>query len=480
MTTSPPGRNEGPRSGSGLSRARDSAKKHANGARRPVAPQGLAARPQPARAALPITSACQTTAAPLPAAAELNPHDVDLQALTDDLTALRSEIQASLTPADYASFNKIRLWGRLCSIAGYMLAWVAPNPVSALLLSQANFTRWATVMHHISHRGYDRVPGVPARDTSGQFAVGWRRFVDWLDWIHPDAWRHEHNTLHHYNLGQNTDPDLVEDNLGFMRNPRLPMAVRYLITAFFAATWKLTYYAPNTYYALVNKRNGIGHVPTERTWRLWSPFTANGRSFWMACIFPYALYRFVLVPSLFLVMSPYAATCVLINSILGELCANLQSFIVIAPNHCGDDVYRFEARGSGKGEFYRRQIVGSVNYETGSDLKDFLLGGLNYQIEHHVWPDLPLSAYQKYQPRLKALCAKHGLPYTQQGVLVRLGKFVDIMVGRACMLRWTPTNAQSPAPHVTSSSLSAAPPREPFDRAVFGASGPQSMVGAAE
>ena len=40
------------------------------------------------------------------------------------------------------------------------------------------------------------------------------------------------------------------------------------------------------------------------------------------------------------------------------------------------------------GAFYVRQIVSSANYAMGSDSVDFVHGWLNYQIEHHVWPDL--------------------------------------------------------------------------------------------
>ena len=46
------------------------------------------------------------------------------------------------------------------------------------------------------------------------FALGaQRRMIDWLDWMQPEAWDVEHNNLHHYQLGEDSDPDLVERNL---------------------------------------------------------------------------------------------------------------------------------------------------------------------------------------------------------------------------------------------------------------------------
>jgi fatty acid desaturase len=82
-----------------------------------------------------------------------------------------------------------------------------------------------------------------------------------------------------------------------------------------------------------------------------------------------------------------------------------------------------------------RQIVGSVDYQTGGDAVDLLHGWLNYQIEHHLWPDLSPLQYRKAQPRLKALCEAHGVPYVQEPVWRRLRKTLDVMVGAADMKR---------------------------------------------
>ena len=51
--------------------------------------------------------------------------------------------------------------------------------------------------------------------------------------------------------------------------------------------------------------------------------------------------------------------------------------------------------------------------------------------------------YQKAAPKLKAICEKHGVPYVQENVFVRLQKTVDIMVGKATM-RVFPTTVYEP------------------------------------
>jgi fatty acid desaturase len=141
-----------------------------------------------------------------------------------------------------------------------------------------------------------------------------------------------------------------------------------------------------------------------------------------------------LLPALFLPFGQQAALFVLINSIFAEILTNLHGFLVIVPNHTGDDIPLFNERIDGRGEFFFRQIVGSVNYKTGSNRNDFLHGWLNYQVEHHLWPRLTLSQYQKVQPKVRELCKQYGIPYTQESVFKRLGKAVDVMVGRTSML----------------------------------------------
>jgi len=363
---------------------------------------------------------------------------IDRDQLVTNIAAIHQQIASEACPEDdLQHLKKMQLWGRICTWLGYATAWIIPNPVSALLISQGIFTRWTLLTHPISHGGYDKVPGIPHRYTSKGFASGWRRFLDWGDWIHPDAWHQEHNRLHHYNLGELADPDQIQFNMRWLRESKTPMWLRYLFIAIFACVWKAAYYAPKSLLELRRARarkDGSSALQTFRIWQAWSPFGAHGRELWLNYFLPYFGFRFVLLPLLFLPLGQTAALYVLINSILAEIFTNLHGFLVIVPNHTGDDIPLFNERIDGKGEFYFRQIVGSVNYPTGSNRNDFLYGWLNYQIEHHIWPKLTLNQYQKIQPELHKLCEQYGIPYTQEPVFRRLKKAVDVMVGRTSML----------------------------------------------
>lgn len=329
-------------------------------------------------------------------------------------------------------------WGRACSLLGYCTAWIIPNPISAWLISLGNLNRWANMAHPILHGGYDKIDGVPGRYTSEGFAKGRRRMLDWPDWFLVAGWHQEHNRLHHYRLGEEVDPSQLEKNMRWLRRSILPMWLRYALVAIFACIWKPIYYSQSTLRELrtleaKNRKNAHYKPITSKSPRCWSPFHSEGKNYWLKCFLPYFTFRFILIPALFIPFGLSAAVSVFLTTVLAEIFTNLHSFLVIIPNHTGDDIPRFDDPATSKSEFYYRQIVGSSNYRTGSNINDFLHGWLNYQIEHHLWPALPLNQYQKLQPKVKALCEKHGIEYRQESVFRRLKKAVDVMVGKTSM-----------------------------------------------
>jgi fatty acid desaturase len=79
-----------------------------------------------------------------------------------------------------------------------------------------------------------------------------------------------------------------------------------------------------------------------------------------------------------------------------------------APNHKGMPVV---ADGE-ELDFLRRQVLTSRNVR-GSRAVDFVLGGLNYQIEHHLFPNMPRPNLRRAQPLVRAFCSQHSIPYTE-------------------------------------------------------------------
>jgi len=345
---------------------------------------------------------------------------IDLDAFHAEIEDLRAEIKADLGEDDLAHLRRIERWGRIAATVGFATAWIAPNPLSMAALSLGRSTRWL-MMHHIGHRGYDKVPGVAPRHTSRIFGRGWRRWIDWPDWMTPEAWCHEHNTLHHASTGEIADPDLLEQNTEWVH--RQPRIVRWVLLVLLAMTWRFSYYAMSTMEHWLSRRGG---KPT---------FWQVRRELMLRCWAPYAGLQFMLIPLLFAPLGAWAAFSVLVNSLVADVLANLHSFMIVGPNHSGSDLYRFDDRPRDDGEYYFRQVVGSTNYATGGDLVDYAHFWLNYQIEHHLFPDVPMLQYRKVQPRVREICERHGVPYVQESLWTRLAKMARIFVGDDRMRR---------------------------------------------
>ncbi|GAB1640016.1 fatty acid desaturase family protein [Krasilnikovia sp. MM14-A1259] len=84
--------------------------------------------------------------------------------------------------------------------------------------------------------------------------------------------------------------------------------------------------------------------------------------------------------------------------------------MTFAPNHKG------MPHPDGTEDFLRKQVLTSRNV-TGGRLVDVALGGLNYQIEHHLFPAMPTPNLRKAQPIVAAYCAEIGVAYESTSLL---------------------------------------------------------------
>lgn len=115
------------------------------------------------------------------------------------------------------------------------------------------------------------------------------------------------------------------------------------------------------------------------------------------------------VTALLLVLSPLRAV---VFVIVQQGLFGLYLGCAFAPNHKGMPVLTEQD----ELDFLRRQVLTSRNVR-GGRLVDFALGGLNYQIEHHLFPSLPRPSLRHAQGLVRAFCLEHGLPYCERSLL---------------------------------------------------------------
>jgi fatty acid desaturase len=100
-------------------------------------------------------------------------------------------------------------------------------------------------------------------------------------------------------------------------------------------------------------------------------------------------------------------------NVAANVLRNLWAYVVIFCGHFPDGAQKFSAAvvdNESKPEWYLRQMLGTANFSAGP-LMAFASGNLCYQIEHHLFPDLPSNHYAEIAVRVRALCEKYGLPY---------------------------------------------------------------------
>lgn len=123
----------------------------------------------------------------------------------------------------------------------------------------------------------------------------------------------------------------------------------------------------------------------------------------------FAIFFFVwyILPFFVLSLSKAILLIILVPVTIGFYMAS-----IFAPNHKGMPEFAKNAKVS----FIEQQIVTSRNVKS-SWLNDFVYFGLNYQIEHHLFPDCPRNKLKKVTPFVQDLCQKFQLPFTVTGAI---------------------------------------------------------------
>jgi fatty acid desaturase len=98
----------------------------------------------------------------------------------------------------------------------------------------------------------------------------------------------------------------------------------------------------------------------------------------------------------------------LVTFLLGQVLAGLYLALAIAPNHKGMPTWAEGERLS----FLERQVLSSRNILP-HPVADFVFGGLNYQIEHHLFPNMPRVHFGQARALVKPFCLARGLPYEE-------------------------------------------------------------------
>jgi linoleoyl-CoA desaturase len=111
------------------------------------------------------------------------------------------------------------------------------------------------------------------------------------------------------------------------------------------------------------------------------------------------------LPLLFWPLPAVAGFYILRNILLGYA-----MYAILAPGHFPAEAQRTTQEARHDGDFFTAQTAGTVSFRTGM-LGRFLCSGLEYQIEHHLFPNISHVYYPQVSVAVRAFCVQQGLPY---------------------------------------------------------------------
>jgi len=110
-------------------------------------------------------------------------------------------------------------------------------------------------------------------------------------------------------------------------------------------------------------------------------------------------------------------------NVAANLMRNVWSYAIIFCGHFPDQTYTFtqaETENETKGGWYVRQLLGAANID-GGPMFHVISGNLGYQVEHHLYPDMPSTRYAEIAPKVREICERYDLPYNSGPFHQQLG-----------------------------------------------------------
>jgi NADPH-dependent stearoyl-CoA 9-desaturase len=325
--------------------------------------------------------------------------DADVEALAAGLEAIRDEIEDSRGAKDRVYIRRAIAFQRCLEVAARLTIVGSKNKfgwtVGTAALAVAKCIENMELGHNIIHGQWDWMNDPEIHSSTWEW-----------DMVGPSShWRSSHNHRHHVF----TNIVGVDDDLGFgvlrvtrdqeWRPSNLVQPLRALLLAL-TFEWGV---ALHGLYSVQDRETTHAGKSAHKRAMIRKMVRQTGKDY-------------VLFPAL----SGRRWRRALAANVVANGLRNVWAFVVIVCGHFVDGAEKFipsVLEGETRPEWYLRQMLGTANFRAGRVLA-FMSGNLCYQIEHHLYPDLPSNRYPEIAERVRALCVTYDLPYTT-GPLLR-------------------------------------------------------------
>jgi fatty acid desaturase len=319
----------------------------------------------------------------------------DIETLGRELDAIREQVLASRGERDAAYIRKVIDAQRKLELSSRAVLLFSLFPPAWLVgtagLSIAKILENMEIGHNVMHGQWDWMRDPKVHSTS------W----EWDNATPSDMWKHSHNQIHHTFtnvLGRDNDLGygimrVDEDQRWspFLLGQPLYNFVNMLIFEYGIAAYDLEI-------GKVIKGRKDKALFKKQAWAV------------LGKIKKQATRDYLVHP---LLSGPSALTTFAAN-VTANVARNVWTHSVIMCGHFPYGVETFEKKsidGETRGEWYLRQMLGAANI-SGGPLLHLMTGNLSFQVEHHLYPDLPSNRYKEIAPKVQELFERYGLAYT--------------------------------------------------------------------
>lgn len=342
-----------------------------------------------------------------------NPHigertPATMASFAAELDAIKARVEAQIGDEDVRYIERVDLVSHGFEAVGRFLLHAGKDPISFGAGVAALFVhkqlQAAEVGHTALHGAYDKLPEADRFHSKG---FRWKTPID------EDSWKRGHNVRHHqYTNVVGRDPDVA---FGPMRNAEnLPYdadvhshGVRgvFEVASHFTLGIQAHYTGLADYYGLSGRARAgefefIDARNAETRKLVWRRFVRKAA--------PYYAKELGWFP----LLAGSSALRVLAGNVLSELARDLYSAATIFCGHIPEGVvdYPEGTKAGGRAQWYAMQVEATHDFEVPKWVS-ILCGGLDRQIEHHLFPKLPPNRLREIAPEVRAVCEAHGVRY---------------------------------------------------------------------
>lgn len=328
--------------------------------------------------------------------------DADVEALGAELDALRREIEADRGVRDVRYLRRTILAQRALEVAGRLALFGSHRRSLWLLgtgsLALAKIIENMELGHNVMHGQWDWMNDPEVHSTT------W----EWDMVCASPHWKHSHNYIHHkYTNVIGMDHDVGYKTLRVTRDEpwEAKRAIQPVTNLLLAAgfEWGIGLHDLEIADVIAGKKSKEVAIPQIKEF-LRKIGKQVGKDY-------------VLFPAL---TGPNFVHTLTAN-VTANVIRNVWAYVVIFCGHFPDGAEKFTADTLDEetpGQWYLRQMLGSANFNAGPAMA-FMSGNLCYQIEHHLYPDLPSNRLADISVRVRELCDKYDLPYTTGSLWVQ-------------------------------------------------------------